>query len=153
MDENSSNYPVLAEYIGTHPAAVLSTINDDGTPYGSVVYVGLAGHRQVFFVTKNQTRKYANVSKRPQVSLTFFNDKDSSTLQASGKAFVADDPKMIDHALDAMKKIHAMQAEWLPPISKLNAGNYVLIGIQLESARLAQYKGLGIGSDDIFTEL
>ncbi len=153
MDESSPNYGKIMTYIENHPAAVVGTISDDGTPHGAVVYVCVASHHTVFFVTKNQTQKYKNLLERPQLSLTFFNDSDSSTLQAQGKAFVADNPKMIDYAMQKMAKIHAMQAEWLPPIAKLRAGNYAVIGVELTSARLAEYQGMGIGSDSIFTEL
>ena len=41
----------------------------------------------------------------------------------------------------------------LNPIAKLRAGQYAVIAIELTSARLAEYKGRGIGDTGIFTEI
>jgi hypothetical protein len=87
------------------------------------------------------------------VSLTIGNDTDSSTLQATGKAFVVDDPVLLDVAMKKINEIHAHMAELLPPLTKLRAGNYAIIGIELLHARLGEFKGLSIGSQAIFTEI
>ncbi|SRR6266568_2169672 len=149
----SKNYTKVMNYIDRNPAAVVGTINADRTPQGSVVYVCTLSDQKVCFITKNLTQKYINISERPQVSLTFFNERESSTLQASGRATILNDARLIDMVMDKITHIHAMRAEWLPPISKLRAGNYVIIGISLTGARLAEYRGLDIGSNQIFTEL
>lgn len=153
MDENNANYAKVMAYIDRNPAAVLSTTGDDGSPYGSVVYVCTSSHGTLCFVTRTSTKKYKNLVDRPQVSLTFFNEKESSTLQATGRAFIADNPKLIDYVFDKIAKIHAMQADWLPPVSKLSTGDYSIIGVELTGARLAEFGGVGIGSNDIFTQL
>ena len=149
----SKNYTKIMNYIDRNPAAVVGTLNEDGTPRGSVVYVCALSDQTVCFITKNLTQKYINLSARPQVSLTFLNERESSTLQANGVAHVANDAQLIDVVMDKITKIHAIRAEWLPPISKLRSGNYAIICVKLTSARLAEYEGLDIGSDQIFTEL
>jgi general stress protein 26 len=151
--QTSEAYTKIKSYIDHNPAAVVGTINADGTPYGSAVYVCALSGQRVCFVTKNLTQKYVNISETPQVSLTFFNEKDSSTLQASGTAAILNDAQLINMVMDRMTRIHAIRAEWLPPISKLRAGNYVTICVTLTKARLAEYQGLDIGSEQIFTEL
>lgn len=150
---NSETFVKLMKYIDHNPMACLSTVNDDGTPYGAIVYVCSLSNRTICFVTKNGTQKYANLIARPMVSLTIGNDKDSSTLQASGKAFVIDDPEIINAAMEKMNEVHATMPEWLPPLSKLRAGTYTIIGIELTHARLGEFQGLGIGSHQIFTEI
>ncbi len=140
-------------YVDHNPMAVLGTINDDGTPHGAIVYVCSLSNRSICFVTKNGTQKYDNLIKRPVVSLTIGNDKDSSTLQATGKAFIIEDAKLLDGAMKKINEIHAIMAEWLPPLAKLRAGNYAIVGIELLHARLGEFKGLDIGSQEIFTEI
>ncbi|HSX16934.1 MAG TPA: pyridoxamine 5'-phosphate oxidase family protein [Patescibacteria group bacterium] len=154
MEDTSPNYTKIMTYIDRNPAAVLSTVNEDGAPHGAVVYICTTSHRNVCFVTKNLTRKFGNIAKHPQVSLTFFNEKEGTTLQASGNAFVADNPEMINYVLDKMNKMHAMQAGWVPPVTKLDAGEYAVIGIELQDARLADYSTTGIGNNEAtYTEL
>jgi len=142
VDENSPNYSKIMDYIDHNPAAVLGTADSKG-PHGAVVYIITASHGTVCFVTKNKTQKYQKLIKQPIVSLTFFNEREGTTLQATGEAFVADDTTLRDIVMDKMAKAHAIMADWLPPVSKLDAGEYVVIGITLTSARLAEYQGLG----------
>ena len=133
--------------------AVIGTIGVDGKMHGAVVYVFTASHSTICFVTKDSTQKYVNITKNPLVTLTIFNEKETSTLQASGRAFVADDPKMIDYVMDKITKSHITRSNWFPPITKLRDGSEAIIGIELTKARLAEYEGFGIGSDDMFTEV
>lgn len=147
------DYLKIMNYIERNPLAALSTVNEDGTPHGAVVYICGLSHQTVCFITKNLTQKYINVTERPTVSLTIGNDKDSSTLQATGQAAIVDDPALMDVAMKKINEIHAIRAEWLPPLSKLRAGNYAIIGIKLTHARLGEFRGLDIGSREIFTEI
>jgi len=149
----SENYAKIMNYIDHNPAAVVGTINADGTPHGSVVYACALDDQKVCFMTKNLTQKYVNINKRPRVSLTFCNEKENSTLQASGVATVLNDAPQIDAVMDKLTRIHARGAEWLPPISKLRAGSYEVIGVDLTSARLAEYRSVGTDSKQVFTEL
>lgn len=150
---NLEAYSTVMSYIKHNPMAVVGTINDDGTPHGAIVYVVPVGDRTVYFVTKTLTQKYTNLSKRPIISLTIGNDKESSTLQATGRASLVSDPKMLDMAMRKITQVHAMMVEWLPPLAKLRAGNYAIIKVDITHARLGEFKDSDIGSREIFTEV
>lgn len=153
MDESGDEYNQIMSYIDSHPTAVVSSINDDGTPHAAVVYAVTASHHTICFVTRNLTRKYQNMYQRPAVSITIFDERDSSTLQATGQAFVANDDHMLNYVMDKVSKLHAARADWLPPIKKLReSGDFVVIGIELTTARLAAYAGMDIGNKEMFTE-
>jgi general stress protein 26 len=154
MDERSSEYQKIMEYITAHPAAVVSSINDDGSPHAAVVYIFPVSHHTVCFITRNLTHKYQNIYQRSQVAITIFDERDSSTLQAAGKAFVANNEQMLSTMQSKMERLHAVRADSMPPIEKLQqSGDYVLVGIELQTARLAQYQGLDISLDGAFTEI
>jgi general stress protein 26 len=153
MDETDPAYTKIMDYIERHSAAVLSTTNDDGTPHGAVVYVCTASHRTVCFVTKHRTQKYNNIDQRPIVGLTFFNEKEGSTLQATGSATITDDHQMIDYVMDKIAKSHVIQAGWQAPVTKLKGGDYLVVGVELTTARLTEYQGAGISNEPTVTEL
>ncbi len=150
---DSEAYFKIMNYIEQNPLATLSTVNDDGTPHGAIVYICALSNQTVCFVTKNLTQKYINATERPTVCLTIGNDKDSSTLQLTGQASVVDNPELMDTVLKKITQVHARMAEWLPPLAKLRAGNYAIVAVKITHARLGEYKGLDIGSEDIFTEI
>lgn len=144
-------YDRIQAYIGYHPIATLGTINADGSPQGAVIYVCADDHRPiVYFVTKQETTKYQNLRDRDQVSLTIVNPVDNSTLQANGRAFTVQDPGIIDTVMKKIARDHVSAKDWLPPIAKLRAGAYEVVGVELERARLAHFNGMIIGSEDIF---
>jgi general stress protein 26 len=151
MDNNP--YSKILTYIDQNPIATLGTVNLDGSPHGAVVYVCADDDRHiVYFLTKNETRKYKNLTARDHVSLTIVNPDENSTLQADGRAFVADDAGIIDKVTEKLNRVHASTLEWLPPIAQLRAGTYVVIGIEVWHARLAQFEGMNLDNEHIFTQ-
>lgn len=146
-------YAKIADYIRQNPLAILGTTDDDGTPYGAVVYVCNDDHRPlVYFITKNGTRKYKNLTTRPAVSVTIANPQEASTLQAKGQASLVHDAATLDMITTKITRTLATAPEWLPPITKLRAGEYAMVAIELTEARLANYKDKMIGEAGIFTE-
>lgn len=150
---NTGTYNNIRTYVDHHPIATLGTINPDGSPHGAIVYVCADGTRPtVYFITKQATRKYKNLIERHQVSITIVNPSENSTLQANGRTFEVQEPVVIDTVMKRIADEHVSAKEWLPPIAKLRAGAYVIIGIELTHARLAQFKGRVIGDEHIFTK-
>lgn len=142
MDSANPDYSKIAAYIDRNPATVLSTVGPDG-PHGTVIYAIAASHGTICFVTKNQTKKYQNILENPSVCLTFFNDRESTTLQVAGKAFVADNSQGLkDIVMDKVTRMHAIMSDWLPPVTKIQNGEYAVIGIEVTYARLSDYSGI-----------
>lgn len=154
MDSNSENRASILTYVDMNPIATLGTINENGTPHGSIVYVCTDDHHSVvYFLTKAETRKYKNLIANNHVSLTIANPSENSTLQASGTAEEIQDAQVIDAAMNKLTRLHVNAVDWLPPISKLRAGPYMLVAITLEYARLAEFQGMNIGDERIFTQI
>ena len=151
MDETNPNYVKITGYIERNPAAVISTIGEDG-PHGAVVYVITASHGTLCFVTKNKTRKYTDIVNHPSVSLTFFNEKEGTTLQISGQAYAADNNTGLkDIVLDKMKSAHAMVSNWAPPVTKIMDGEFAVIGVDIKTARLVDYGSGDVGGPSYVT--
>ncbi len=149
MDETNPDYTKIISYIERNPAAVLSTMGADG-PYGAVVYVIPASHGTLCFVTKNQTKKYQNILSQGAVSLTFFNENESTTLQVSGNAYAADNSQGLKEiVLEKMAKAHATVSSWLPPVTKITSGEYAVVGIEIKYARLSDFGAIDVGGPSI----
>ena len=150
---DAEKYLKIADYITENPIAIIGTLDEDNTPYGAVVYVCTDDHRQIiYFITKNATRKYKNLNARPSVSVTIANPWNNSTMQAKGRASTVRDAKTVDMIAKKITRIYSSAPEWLPPIAKLRAGDYVMVGIELAEARLAHYQGKKIGEPGIFIQ-
>ncbi len=149
---DKSAYSKILAYIDQHPIATISTVDSNGSPHGAVVYVCVDNHNPVvYFITKQETRKYKNLQDRSSVSVTIVNPVDNSTLQADGRAFTVQDAIIVNMVMEKIARNHISAREWLPPIAKLRAGAYEVVGIELSRARLAEFQGMTIGSEYIFT--
>jgi len=152
MDNDA--YSKMLAYIDENPLAIIGTLNPDGSPHGAVVYICPDDRRHaVYFITKTGTQKYKNIGEHDRVSLTVVNPADNSTLQANGQAFIVNDAAIIDMTVKQITRQHALAVEWLPPIAKIRAGAYVVVGVKIVSARLSQFNGMEIGDERIFTRV
>jgi general stress protein 26 len=147
-----SNQHEIAAYIKANPVMVLGTVDEHNSPHGAAVYVCLVAADHLYFVTKTETQKFKNITHNPKVSVTIVNPSENSSLQAVGGVHIEKDAQIIEMVMEKMTKIYAHSADWLPPIAKLRAGAYQIVGIKLHHARLAQFKGKHAGSQHIFKE-
>jgi general stress protein 26 len=149
---DTQDFNMMREYIDKNSIGVLGTTNDDGTPHGAAVYLCADDHKRIVYVlTKDQTKKFKNLTARDQVSLTVLNPSENSTLQANGHASVVDDPNVITEMVEKTTSTHASALGWMPPLAKIEEGEYKLVAISIDSARLARFDGMAVGSERIFT--
>jgi general stress protein 26 len=151
MSDISNQHEIVA-YVKDNPVMVLGTIGQNNIPHGAAVYVCLTAHDQLYFVTKTDTQKFKDIVHNPHVSVTIVNPSESSSLQAVGRAHVVNDGSTIEMVMGKMTKIYVQSADWLPPIAKLRAGAYQVVGIKVTFARLAQFQDERAGSQHIFKE-
>jgi PPOX class probable F420-dependent enzyme len=71
--------PELRELVGSGPLAHLSTINADGTPQVTVIWIGLDGDAIVSGHMRHH-RKLENIDRDPRVVLSFDAPRDHAVL-------------------------------------------------------------------------
>jgi len=78
--------------------AILSTLEPNGMPHSTVVWVGRDGDDIVFALPKSR-RKVANLNRDPRATVAIFDaDNPYESVQVQGMASIEDDPdgKLID---------------------------------------------------------
>lgn len=143
----------VIDYIKANPVMVLSTVDDLGVPHGAAVYAYAKSGKKVYCITKTDTRKFQNLRANPHVAITIVNTAENSSLQATGHAETAQDAAEIEDVMGNMAEIYAQGPDWLPPVTKLRAGPYQVVGITLKDVRLARYLHQHPGSKTIFKEM
>lgn len=151
MSDLSNQYEISA-YIKANPVAVLGTIDEHNVPHGAAIYICLVSPHQLYFVTKTETQKFKDIAHNPHVSVAIVNPSENSSLQAVGQAEIERNVQVINMVMKKIAEIHAKGVDWLPPIAKIRAGAYQVVGIKLDHARLAQFKGQQVGSQSIFKQ-
>ena len=142
QDSPSQRNPEIAHFLSRNQVAVLATANKTtGEPNASVIYYTSTSQLNVFFVTKANTQKARNIKTNPLVALTVFEAANQATLAINGTAEEVDDPERLNSALEIMTGNAKKSSDTeVLPISRLDAGNYVLYKITPTKTSLTQYK-------------
>lgn len=147
MLKNSN--PDIQAFFKNHQVAVLATANkNDGRPHAAAVFYESDSYLNLFFVTKEKTIKSSNLDSNPYASMVIYDAPMLKTAQISGKADRVEDPEMMAKALRIMSR-HSEKVSGTAetPVSKLNAGGYILYRLTPLTIRLADYK---YGGEQIF---
>lgn len=141
---NNSEHPhqKVHTFLRHHHMGILSTVSTDGKPWGSAIYFIHDEAFKIYFVTKAETYKYQNLDANPYVALTVADEADQTTVQLAGTVAPLPFEDYTDVVFRKMpQQIHpAHDLEWMPPLSKLRAGNYMPLVLTPAKLQYADYK-------------
>lgn len=140
----------IFRFIANHPTGVLTTVDPNGNPHGSVIYYAADEDRNILFVTKERTRKHDNITHHNHVMLVVYDSEAQAVLQITGLAEQVEG--LYDKQMDfAAVLTSSMIASGYPfsPVSKLSAGPYVVYKVKPVQIRLTTYGYPGQGSETL----
>lgn len=149
MSDFSQNVDI-SNFLRRNHIAVLATADrQTGQPYAAAVFYAIDSHLNIYFLTKDKTTKSRNLTLNPLAALAVYEPDTQRTAQIMGQVNKVNDKDMLDKALPLMSKIskHTSGTE-TTPISRLEAGEYILYRLAPQSIRLGDYK-YGV-KDEIF---
>lgn len=108
----------IAQYLGSHPFLNLATVNAEGAPLAHTIAFA-ADEATVYFGTRKDTRKAANMAANPKVAYTVDQDQyagfaEITGVQMEGAATVISDPQEIA-AADKLYKAKFGEAATITP--------------------------------------
>ena len=130
----------IYDFLKANPIGVLSTVNRSGQPHGSVIYYSIDENFTVSLLTKSKTRKYQNIVTNPEVVITIYEPSSQTTAEITGKAHQVKDSFEINSIAGSILGASLKTSDsGLPPISKLEAGNYVAFNIKPKQIKMAVF--------------
>ena len=134
--------PSITDFLKRNKVAVLATANkDDARPHAAAVFYDTDSHSNIFFLTKENTTKSKNLQDNPLAAMVIFEARGLKTAQIIGAVTRIDDEAMVQKAQRIMSRFSAeISGNSETPISKLDAGLYVLYMLTPQSIRLGDYK-------------
>jgi len=137
-----SQHQKVHEFLKHHPMGVLSTVSEDGKPWGAAIYYVADEDFNFYFVTRVETSKYYNLDKNPVAAITIADSETQTTVQASGKILKLPVDKYMDIVFNKLAHVrHQDDLNWTPPIDKLrDGGDYMPLYIVPDRLQFADYK-------------
>jgi general stress protein 26 len=134
-----SNERIL-EFLNNHPTAVLATVGPDCNPHASVIYYAVDAALTVRFITKNRTEKSDNLHLHNRLSMVVYDDITQTIVTMAGAAAEVTDQEDISKVFRCTLRasLHT-GANAVPPIAKLNAGEYVAYQFKPDFVHMIAY--------------
>lgn len=126
---------LISQGIGT-----LATCDASGQPHASTIYYTFDDDLNIYFVTKTGTNKSMNLQVNPRAGLAVHEADSQSTVQVTGSVSEVIDDEFKEKIFAEVLRTSSITSEaGVPPILKLEAGQYIVYKITPSSMRLASY--------------
>lgn len=120
---------------------VLSTVSEDGKPWGSAITFAVDEDLNFFFMTRMGTLKYKNIEANPVVSLTIADETDQITVQSVGKISRVEAKDYMDVAFKKLAHVKPRgDSQWMPPVIKVHKGDYMILQYTPSHLQYADFK-------------
>lgn len=127
-------------FLKNNPIGVLSTVTPNNDPHGTVIYYSVNEQFTASFLTRHDTRKYDNIHHHDHVMLTVFDPRSQTTAQITGRAHEVTSTSEINRiAANTLGASLVTSENGIPPITKLEVGEYAAFTIKPVQIRLAVF--------------
>lgn len=127
-------------FLRDNPTAVLSSVDANGDPHGTVIYYAIDKNFMISFLTRAHTKKYNNLQYNNRIMLTVFEPSTQTIAQVIGTAIeIKDSHEVIATASTVLAASLKTSLGGTPPLAKLKAGPYVAFKVELVQVRMAVY--------------
>ncbi|MBY0328833.1 pyridoxamine 5'-phosphate oxidase family protein [Patescibacteria group bacterium] len=118
---------------------VISTVGADGKPESAVVYFSCDENLDLYFTTRNSSRKYKNLSTNPAIAFVIYEDKQKKTIQIEGTAETITDTHDQGAMFSELVSL-ATKNNPTPPIDQLGESEIMFIRITVTWARIGNFE-------------
>lgn len=140
------NPQILSEaqhLINQNHFVTVATATLDGQPSAATVFCVMNEHGTLYFPTRSQSKKYKNILVNPHVSVVCTQNAAPVTLQIYGSAreVTTDElSKVMETIMKASMNENTVRSHWLPPIHRMNNGQFTFIKIEPSWMRISDFR-------------
>lgn len=129
-------------------------VDPDGEPHAVVVYYSLGKDFVISFLTRNGTKKYDDLMHNDHVMLVVFEPPKQKVAQVIGKAVQVKDSYKVNEVAADILRASLDSESGMPPIIKLDAGEYTAFRIRPDQIRMASFASPESGDyDNVFESI
>lgn len=150
----SERQQTIYQFLKDNSIAVLSTSSAKSQPHGTVIYFYINPSFDIFFITKDHTHKYQNISENNRVMLTVFDAPSQTACQIEGSTLEVTDKNEIGQIISQILKnsLKTTNADSLP-VSKLD-GHYITLKIHPDNIKFSVYaRPKPLNQDELFESI
>ena len=131
----------VALFLGAQKSrlGVVSTVNSENKPESALVYFTFDEKLNIYFVTRDITKKYKNIIENKNVAFVVSKEIPPQTLQIEGVGSVHNNP---EDQKDLYKELVGLASSkhFSPPVSQINSGGLAFIKISPTWIRFGNFE-------------
>lgn len=128
---------------------VVSTMGGYGQPQAASLYFIFDSALNIYFITRESSRKYKNIKRNPRVAFVVSSENPPQTVQLEGEAQEVTDPHEMTEYFTKLVTM-ASEKNVMPPVSQIEDGRMIFMKIVTDWARSGNFETLKEG--DKFVE-
>jgi uncharacterized pyridoxamine 5'-phosphate oxidase family protein len=137
----------ILNFLNDHKSGVLATVSTDDRPHASVIYYHIDSSFEITFLTKSRTQKSQDLKRNPHALLIVYDELTQTTVQVQGVIVELTDSKTVSDVFrNTLRSSLKSSQVGIPPIAKLNAGQYIAYKLAPSEIRMAVYARPDSGS-------
>jgi general stress protein 26 len=130
----------IRKFLTQKNVGILATVDPNNDPYAAAVYYAIDHDFDLFFTTKDKTKKTDNLRHNNHAMVVVFDEETQTTVQLRGVAHEVTDAKQAERIFENTLSAAQYSSEsGIPPISKLDAGEYIAFVLKPVDVRMAVY--------------
>lgn len=143
-DKIFNDLTAMNQSVGT-----IGTMGGYGQPQVASMYYVFDSALNIYFITRESSRKYKNIKRNPRVAFTVSTELPPHTIQLEGEAQEVTDMHEINEHFAKLVTL-ASEKHVIPPVSQMGEGRMIFMKISPDWARSGSFETLKEG--DKFVE-
>lgn len=139
METELKNKVIAFLGLQTSKLGVISTVNVDNRPESALVYYTFDQNLNIYFATKDSSRKYKNILKNANVAFVIATEHPPQTLQLEGIASVHNDTEEQKHLFQELVGL-ASNKHFSAPIAQQSNGGLQFVKISPTWVRFGNFE-------------
>lgn len=133
MEKNEAIKQEALDFLKEHIIAVVATTDKNHAPNAATILYHIDDDMNFFFMTRRQTRKYANIMENPRVAVVVGIGDGPGTVQAEGEAHLIEDG--LETFFENIKKHAGLAEAYYGPFLMLPGMDMAVFRVRLSWVR------------------
>jgi nitroimidazol reductase NimA-like FMN-containing flavoprotein (pyridoxamine 5'-phosphate oxidase superfamily) len=131
----------VLDWLTDHSVATISTISAENKPQTAVVYTYVDTNYHCYFVTKETTRKYENLTKNKVISIAWYDKQMLTICELTGEAYVVQAGEGVAVAITHLQEVMMEQKTeyWTPPVGQIEGAQYAVFRVVPDQINYVDY--------------
>lgn len=131
----------IFEFLSKQKTGVLATVDPNNNPHATVLYYTIERPFAIKFTTKKGTKKSDNITHNNRAMLVAYDETSQTVAQVTGKVSAVEGDKATHEAfMDTLRASLETAQSAIPPISRVDAGEYVAYELRPVEVKMTVYK-------------